>query len=214
MATYQLHCFGQSGNAYKAALMLELSGADWQAVPVDFFNGATRAPAFREGVNEMGEAPVLEHPGGRLTQSGAILLFLARRLGTFAPRDEAEELEALRWILFDNHKFTSYFATFRFLKAFAPQAADPAVVAFLEGRAKAAWKIVEGHLAKQPFMLGDRPTIADLSLAGYVFYPEAEHGLGIEANYPAIHAWRERIRALPRWKGPYELMPTQKAPGG
>jgi hypothetical protein len=69
MAEYRLHCFAQSGNAYKAALMLNLCGADWEPVFVDFFNGATRTPEFRE-LNEMGEVPVLEFEGTRLTQSG------------------------------------------------------------------------------------------------------------------------------------------------
>ena len=55
----KLHCFGESGNAYKAALTLELTEAEWEPVFVDFFNGATRTPAFR-ALNVMGEVPVLE----------------------------------------------------------------------------------------------------------------------------------------------------------
>ena len=58
MAEYQLYCFAQSGNAYKAALMLALAGADWEPVWVDFFNGGTRTPEYR-AINEMGEVPVL-----------------------------------------------------------------------------------------------------------------------------------------------------------
>ena len=65
MADYTLYCFAQSGNAYKAALMLNLCGADWQPRFVDFFNGETRTPAYR-AINEMGEVPVLEHGGRRL----------------------------------------------------------------------------------------------------------------------------------------------------
>jgi glutathione S-transferase len=95
MAEYRLHCFAQSGNAYKAALMLNLCGADWEPVFVDFFNGATRTPEFRE-LNEMGEVPVLEHEGTRLTQSGVILDFLASRFGKFGWQDEDERREILR----------------------------------------------------------------------------------------------------------------------
>ncbi len=57
MAEYQLYCFAQSGNAYRVALMLNLVGADWQPIFVDFFNGETRTPAYREKINEMGEVP-------------------------------------------------------------------------------------------------------------------------------------------------------------
>jgi glutathione S-transferase len=77
MAEYTLYCFAQSGNAYKAALMLNLCGADWEPRFVDFFKGETRTPEFRQ-INEMGEVPVLEHEGVRLSQSGVILDYLAR----------------------------------------------------------------------------------------------------------------------------------------
>ena len=60
MAQYKLHCFCQSGNSYKAALYLNCAGLDWEPVFVDFFKGATRDAKWRESVNEMGEAPVLE----------------------------------------------------------------------------------------------------------------------------------------------------------
>ena len=60
MAEYKLYCFAQSGNAYRAALMLNLVGADWEPVWVDYFKGGVqRTPDFRSGMNEMGEAPVL-----------------------------------------------------------------------------------------------------------------------------------------------------------
>ncbi len=148
MAQYKLHCFCQSGNSYKVALYLNCAGLDWEPVFVDFFKGATRDPKWRESVNEQGEAPVLETGGKKLTQSGAILLYLAEMTDKFAPQDDDERNEALRWILFDNHKFTSYFATYRFLKSFAPAAPDPKVLEFLKGRFDAALAIVEKHLAR------------------------------------------------------------------
>jgi len=207
MAQYKLHCFCQSGNSYKAALYLNCAGLDWEPVFVDFFKGVTREPEWRQGVNEMGEAPVLETQGRKLTQSGVILTYLAQKSGKFAPANEDAKLEALRWILFDNHKFTSYLATYRFLKAFLPQAPDPNVVAFLKGRFDAAAAVVEKHLAGSKFMVGDTPTIADFSVAGYVFYPVEEHGYDWGNSHPNIHAWTERVRALPGWKDPYDLMP-------
>jgi glutathione S-transferase len=210
MAQYRLHCFCQSGNSYKVALYLNCARLDWEPVFVDFFKGATRDPKWRESVNEMGEAPVLETGGKTLTQSGAILLYLAEMTDEFAPADDRERNEALRWILFDNHKFTSYFATYRFLKAFLPQAPDPNVLAFMKGRFDAAAAIVDKHLGSCKFMLGDRPTIADFSIAGYVYYPVEEHGYDWAKTHPNIHAWSERVRALPGWKHPYDLMPGER----
>src|SRR5262245_51429812 len=84
MARYKLHCFCQSGNSYKVALYLNCAGLDWEPVFVDFFKGATRDSKWRASVNEMGEAPVLETQGKKLSQSGVILLHLAQTTGKFA----------------------------------------------------------------------------------------------------------------------------------
>ncbi|WP_150285962.1 glutathione S-transferase family protein [Rhabdaerophilum calidifontis] len=204
MAEFRLHGLGESGNAYKVALMLELSGADWELVPVAFFQGATREASWRANVNAMGEVPVLEHRSETLTQSGVILDYLATVMGTFAGGGERESREIWRWILFDNHKFTSYFATLRFLYGLQKTGETP-VTEFLRGRARAAYQILDAHLATRSFVVGERATIADLSLAGYVFYDE-ETGLD-RAAFTHIEAWKARIRALPGWKPPYALMP-------
>ena len=122
-AMYRLHAFAQSGNTFKVAFMLRALALPYESVFVDYFGGATREPQWREGVNEMGEIPVLEDGERRLTQSGAILTYLAAKHGRFGGETEDEKLEVLRWLLFDNHKFTSYFGTYRFMKSFAPDAA-------------------------------------------------------------------------------------------
>ncbi len=206
MAEYRLHCFAQSGNAYKAALMLELCGADWEPVFVDFFHGGARTPEFR-AMNEMGEVPVLEHGELRLIQTGVILDYLAERFGRFGPRDAAGRREILRWILWDNHKLTSYHATWRFLINFvAPEKRNADVIAFLEGRARAALGVLDGHLKDREWIVGKEMTVADLSCAGYMFYVD-EYPVDWEKDFPNVVAWRERIRALPRWKHPYDLMP-------
>src|SRR5262250_3253914 len=97
MSDYQLYCFAQSGNAYRAALMLNLIGAKWDPIWVDFFaGGQTRTPEYREKVNEMGEAPVLVHGNKKLTQSGVILTYLAEQSGKFLPASDDDRLEALR----------------------------------------------------------------------------------------------------------------------
>lgn len=209
MAEFTLHCFAQSGNAYKPALMLALCGADWEPRFVDFFNGATRTPEYR-AINVMGEVPLLEHEGRVLSQSGVILDYLAARLGRFGWQDEDERREILRWMLFDNHKFTSYTATCRYLRNFVPDT-DPAVLAMFRGRAEGAWKVVDAHLAGRQWIVGRRPTIADFSLAGYVFWPEE---IGFDLNdYPNVRDWSQRIAALPGWQHPYRLMPGHPQDG-
>jgi glutathione S-transferase len=212
VAEYQLYCFAQSGNAYRVALMLHFIGADWQPIFVDFFNGETRSAEYRSTVNEMGEAPVLVHGDKKLTQSGVILLYLAEGSGKFLPRGEDERLEALRWIIFDNQKLNGMLATFRFLHTFAKTSADPAVMKFLKGRADSALRILDTRLANRAYVLGDEPTIADLSLVAYLYYPAEEFGFDIAAEYKNVGAWLSRIKAMPRWAHPYDLMPGYPLP--
>ena len=208
MAEYTLYCFAQSGNCYKAALALQLAAADWAPRFVDYFGGETRALAYR-AINVMGEAPVLEHDGMRLTQSGVILDYLAEKLGRFGPADVAERRDMLRWVLWDNHKLTSYTATYRFLRAFTKDP-DPGVLKFLRTRAETAWGVLNSHLEGRRYMVGERLTIADLSLCGYLFWPEE---IEVDWNaYPSIRDWLERIRSTPRWVHPYELMPGHPRP--
>ena len=205
MAEYRLHCMKESGNAYKVALMLALTGADWEPVWVDYFNGATRTDSFKSALNEMGEVPVLDHGSTRLSQSGVILHYLVEQTGKFGGRNAEENREILRWILFDNHKFTSYYATLRFLFGLQKTGETP-VVEFLRTRARGAYGVVERHLAGRDFLLGERPTIADLSLAGYVFYDEPT-GIDRKKEFPHVEAWAARIASLPGWKHPYAMMP-------
>ena len=209
MAEYRLYCFAQSGNAYKASLMLALCGADWEPRFVDFFNGETRTPEYREKINVMGEVPVLEHGSLRMAQSGVILNHLAERFGKFGAADDNGKREILRWLLWDNHKLTSYTATLRFMRTFAKTGETP-VTEFLSGRMKGAYAILNTHLATHRFAIGDAPTIADLSMCGYLFWPDE---IGVDwAEYPHIGRWLSDISALPGWVHPYQLMPGHPLP--
>jgi len=206
MSEYQLYCFGESGNAYKAALMLELCGLDWSPVFVDFFNGETKTPEYRQDVSELGEVPVLVHEGKHLSQSGVILKYLSEKTGKFAGANKDEEYEILRWILFDNHKFTSYMGTRRFFLTLLKMD-DGDVTKFLEERTKVALDIVEKHMEGRDFIATPNLSIADISMCGYLYYgDELKIDLG---NYPNITAWTDRIAATDGWKHPYDLMPRK-----
>src|SRR3954449_13392319 len=97
MAHYRLHCIGASGNSYKVALYLNCAGLDWEPVGVDFAGGETRSAGWRAAINWMGEVPVLEVAGRTMSQSAAILLWLAETTGKFAPAGQ-QCFEAMRWL--------------------------------------------------------------------------------------------------------------------
>ncbi|MDC1228561.1 glutathione S-transferase family protein [Octadecabacter sp.] len=205
----KLHCFGESGNAYKAALTLELSDAEWEPVFVDFFNGETRTDDFR-ALNVMGEVPVLEDADLVLTQSGVIQDYVSSKTGKLGGRSAAERRDILRWMFFDNHKVSGVAGPLRFLMNFLPEEKRNAdVIAFMTARLLGALKIMETQLADTPYLTGNALTIADIACAGYLFYPEP---FGFDrSDFPHIDAWMTRIEDTPRWKHPYDLMPGSPA---
>lgn len=208
--TIKLYCFGESGNAYKAALPLELSGLDWEPVKVDFFNGETRTPEYRASVNEMGEAPVMVDGDIRLTQSGVIQSYVTEKCGKFGGATPEEAREVMRWVFWDNHKLSSQAGMTRFLANFLPEAKRPAeVISFMQGRLKSAYQVLDSHLAERDWVVGDGPTNADFSCCGSLFYPEP---FGFtRADWPEIDRWLSNIEGLDGWKHPYDLMPGSPA---
>ncbi|QGX97905.1 glutathione S-transferase [Roseovarius faecimaris] len=208
--TIKLYCMGESGNAYKAALALELSGLDWEPVYVDFFGGETRTEAFRNDINEMGEVPTMIDGAFRTSQSGAIQAYVTEKSGKFGGRDRDENYEIFRWVLWDNHKLSSQAGMTRFLMNFLPEEKRPAeVIAFQQGRLKSAYDTLNRHLEGRDWIVGDSLTNADLSCCGYLFYPEP---FGFDrTDWPHIDRWLSNIETTPGWKHPYDLMPGSPA---
>ncbi len=176
MARYRLHYFPESGKSYKLALMLTC-GQDFEPVWTDFGGGITFTPEWRRTVNPMGEIPVLEVDGVSLTQTAPILLRLADTYGRLH----------------------------RYRRAFMPPA-QPEVLAYLKARVDDFLTIVEQRVQDRAFIVGDRPTVVDLSMSGYLSFPKQEAGYDLAASHPNIHAWLQRIAALPGWKAPYDLL--------
>jgi len=205
----KLYCFGESGNAYKAALTLELAEEEWEPVYVDFFNGEARTPEFRE-LNIMGEVPVMVDGDLVLTQSGVIQDYISSKSGKLGGRSAAERRDVLRWMFFDNHKLSSVAGQVRYLMNFLPaEKRNADVIAHLQGRMLAALKTVDAQLEQTPYLTGDALTIADISCVSYLFYPEP---FGFDrSEFPHIDAWMTRIEGTPGWKHPYDLMPGNPA---
>ncbi|MBN2907098.1 MAG: glutathione S-transferase family protein [Rhodobacteraceae bacterium] len=207
--TIELYCFGESGNAYKAALTMELAEVDWTPVYVDFFGGAARSPEFL-ALNPMGEVPVMVDGDVTLSQSGVIQDYISSKSGKFGGQSAAERREILRWMFWDNHKMSGQAGSLRFLMNFLPHEKRPQeAITWLSGRVRAALSTLDTALIGRDWLVGGRPTSADLACCGYLFYPEP---FGFDrADWPHIDAWLGRIAALPGWKSPYDLMPGSPA---
>ena len=202
----KLYCFGESGHSYKAALALQLAEIDWTPIFVDFFNGETRSDQYRNQVNEMGEAPVLVDGDIKLTQSGVIQNYLYNKTGKHGGKDEAEKLEILRWILWDNHKLSSFAGNTRFLMNFFPKDKRPQpVIDFNLARLKSSYGILENALTDKDFLVGNNISHADITCCAYLYYPEP---FGFERDdWPNIDRWLGNISTIPGWQHPYDLMP-------
>ena len=202
----KLYCFGESGHSYKAALALQLAEIDWTPIFVDFFNGETRSDQYRNQVNEMGEAPVLVDGDIKLTQSGVIQNYLYNKTGKHGGKDEAEKLEILRWILWDNHKLSSFAGNTRFLMNFFPKDKRPQpVIDFNLARLRSSYGILENALTDKDFLVGNNISHADMTCCAYLYYPEP---FGFERDdWPNIDRWLGNISTIPGWQHPYDLMP-------
>jgi glutathione S-transferase len=202
--TIILHCFGESGNSYKAALTLQLSGLKWRPEKIDFFNGATRTEEFKS-LNVLGEAPVMVDGITTLTQSGAIQQYVVDKSGKLGglPQDK---YEILRWVLFDNHKMSSQAGNTRFMMNFLPEKhRNEEVIKFMQGRLHAAYLLLNTVLQDKDWLVGSEITIADIANCGYLFYSEP---FGFDRDkWENIDRWLSNIEETPGWKHPYDLMP-------
>ena len=194
MPNYRLHYFPESGNSYKLALMLTLCGETFEGEWTDFGGGQTRTAEWRRDVNPMGEIPVLEIDGKRLTQTAPILLMLARQYGRFNGETEDEQFELLRWLFWDNHKLTGYMATYRYFRTFTPSP-DEHVLKHFRRRLDDFLSILEQHVKTNAFAIGARPTVADISMMAYLHYPADETGYdwrrAIPRSTPGLDAWHD-----------------------
>jgi glutathione S-transferase len=110
----------------------------------------------------------------------------------------------------DNHKLTGYnMATYRFMRTFTPNG-DPQVLKYFRRRLDDFLDILEQHLQRNAFAIGDRVTVADFSMMAYLHYPSDETGYDFAQSHAAIHAWLGRIAALPGWRSAYDLLPGKR----
>jgi glutathione S-transferase len=192
----KLYQFHASGNCYKVRLLLHQLGISFEAVETDIVAGATRTPEFK-AKNPIARVPTVElEPGTFLAESNAILWYFAE--GTpFIPTDKLERARMLQWMCFEQYSHEPYVAVARAWISFF--GIPPGKERELEERIQkgyAALDVMEGELKRRPFFVGDRYSLADISL--YAYTHVAEEGRFDLNRYPAIRAWFERVQSQPR----------------
>jgi len=189
----RLYDYAPSANCYKPRLLLALLERDYERVPIDIFAGDTLTDAY-VAVNPARETPALELDDGTvLTQSNAILWFLAEGT-TFLPQDSLERGQVVQWLFFEQERVMVGIggARFRILTGRTPEL----IPARLE-LGESALTMLEAHLEGRSFLVGDSCSLADLSNFAYAHVAQ-DAGFRL-TDYPAVSGWLERVRALPRF---------------
>jgi glutathione S-transferase len=189
----KLYNVAYSGNSYKVRLLLAHLGIACEIVEIDILNGESRTPEFLK-VNPNGRTPVLENDGFILAESNAILAYLAR--GTkFLPEDKRRWALIFQWMFFEQYSHEPYIATSRFLLQHRPDTPERAqALALRRDGGWAALRVMEQHLAKSDFFVGDY-TIADIALFAYTHVAD-EGGFPLD-DFPNIRAWLGRVSKEP-----------------
>jgi glutathione S-transferase len=202
----RLYDYAASPNCYKVRLLLAQLGIDYERVPVDIFGGETLDDDYSK-VNPGRRTPVLEpEPGKYLPESAAILLYLAEG-SDLLPGDQFERGQVHRWLFFEQSAVYPTVGGLRFLVGSGRMKPEDTP----KGPSVQALKLLEGHLAESDFLVGDRYTLADLALFGYVHV--AEEG-GIELDrFPAIQRWLERVTEQPGYMNDLEPLPANARVG-
>lgn len=188
----------RSGNCYKVGLLLSLLERPYEWIDVDVLGGETRTAQFR-AKNPNAKIPVVELDDGRtLWESNAILFYLAQGT-TFLPQDPWLQAQVLQWQFFEQYSHEPYIAVARFINIYLGMPAERK--AEFEDKQVGGYQaldVMEAQLHKHSFLVGDRFSVADISLYGYT-HVAGEGGFDL-SRYPAIQAWIARIEALPGYR--------------
>jgi len=193
---YTLYSMQRSGNSYKVRLALARLGIPHTLVETDILQGESRTPEFL-AKNPSGQVPLLEvAPGRYISESNAILWYVAG--GTMlAPDARIERAESLQWMFFEQHSLEPNIGAAYFwlcLIKGGRELQSHALDEWMENGDRALG-VMENHLAKHPFFVDGRFTIADIALYAYTHLAEqCDFEL---ARFPAVRAWLARVAAEP-----------------
>jgi glutathione S-transferase len=187
----QLYGTRQSGNVYKARLMLALLALPYEFVPVDLAAKAQRSPDFLR-LNPMGQVPVLQEDDLVIWDSQAILVYLARQYGPdWLSLEPVALARVMQWLSVAANDIDQSFTALRrhyLLKL-------PLDVSRAEQRAQRLLQVMQAQLQTQDWLAGPQPTIADIACFPYLSLA-ADSRIDL-APYPQVQTWLERIQMLP-----------------
>jgi glutathione S-transferase len=190
----RLYDYAASANCYKVRLLLAQLARAYERIPVDIFAGETLGDDFA-AVSPNREVPLLETEDGRfLPDSSAILTYLAD--GTpYLPAGAFERAQVVRWLVYEQTEVISGIGGLRFRVLTGRLAPDGAEAVHRRQAGERALRLLDRHLAAHPFLVGDRYSVADIGMYGYV-HVTGEAGIEL-GPFAAVAAWLERVASEP-----------------
>ena len=192
-----------SSSSYKPMLFLALARVPFSFRTVNLKTGAQKTAEYL-AVNRYGQVPTLRHRGLTIVQSNVILDYLARTTGKFEGATEQDRWRAREWLSWETDAISNI-AKVRHFSRF--RTVDPAVMAHFRPLAEAALTFMDKALEGRDWLVGDACTLADIGCWGRMVFM-AEGGMDI-AGWPNVAAWSQRLKAMPRFALPYDLIPKK-----
>ena len=192
-----------SSSSYKPMLYLSLARLPFSFRTVNLKIGRQNEPEHLAR-NRYGKVPALQHRGLTIVQSNVVLSYLAQTTGHFEGKTEQDRWTAREWLDWESDAISNV-AKVRHYSRF--REVDPAVMAYFRPPAEAALSFVDKSVKGREWLVGDSPTIADIGCWGRMVFM-AEGGMNIE-NWPHLLAWSNRIKAMPGFALPYDLIPSK-----
>lgn len=191
----------ESGHSYKASLMLHLAGVAHTYTEIDIELPRPARPEPFRSLSVYGEVPLLLHDGKPYVQSNAILIHLAQHTRAFGGESPERMAQVIEWLFWEANRIGFSLPNLRFGLRFTQGGLAPDVEHMLRLRLDADIARLDGELSDgRAFILGDAPTVADIALCAYLYWPE-QAGVAVPAQ---LQAWLDRISALPGWRHPYQ----------
>lgn len=191
----------ESGHSYKVRLAMRMLGYPHEYRAVDLGVAQERRPPEFRAVSLFGEVPVLVDGNRRIVQSNAILLHLARETGRLGGELDRTLLE--QWLFWEANRIGTSVPNLRYILRWQPQVSDE-VKSWLRARALLDLSRLDREIVDKPFILGSGVTVVDVSCCSHLFWAE-QAGLELKL-WPHVEAWLGRIRALPGWAPPHDLL--------
>jgi glutathione S-transferase len=205
----RLYDYAASCNCYKVRLLLSQLGRPYERVPVDIFDGGTLTDEYA-ALNPARTTPVLSTPDGPLPESNAILVYLAA--GTpLLPDDPFELAQVVRWLVYEQTDVIPTTGGLRFRLLVGRLTADDPEARRRKEGALEVLRLLDDHLAERTFFVGERYTIADIAIYGYM---HLAHEAGIDTHpYANVRAWFARVEKQPGYVEDVEPYGANAAPG-